>query len=1857
MERHSLRLFVAMAMVACVALSSATHIEAAGALPAWAKYIRIEQRSDNPLIGLELAEVEVISEGRNVAQRGSVKQSSTWGGQGGAPAELAIDGCRLNWGSYRAVAMTDQAPRQWWELEFPECMSVEKIRVFERTDGPWERLQHAWVMALNEKREVIWEGQIPQWPPIPDFIVTPQFPERNLTPAAARPPLPPALTGSWPAWSASPTPGEIPFKYGRATAAAEALDIRYGEAAEPALIRLAGLRAAEPRTENGALFLRLADTPQTRDSNLRFSGTASGFRLEAATTLATADADAPLLDLVLDAPGQGNARPLFNRRFSATRLDGVAVSGFIGPVLWTKWHGGNAPLTHLGFDLGERRLEVDVSKSCVFARLATEADGSTHLRIGPAAGRAGARRRCAVEARFRSGSEVAESAAAGTGNSALVDQSFFKAEMAAGAALTLGAGSRVGKSGMCDLLAGRVVVEPEGPAGPAAAFSLQDPAPTCVYEPQGEADTFARLAAECRSDAVEATHSVRCLWRDTQSPRPEAVFEVELAVRPLRKVKTVRADLDLTTFAVAPISYSDYQFAEYSAQARVATKAGQPLNYTGGALAQPVSDVRLLEAVLRPAETPDSYYSAVRATVEPLACGSARIVETPNAFLRLELTPEGCDGRGLNAGQTYHLKYRVRLGLLTTDDAGPIQVTHPGRRCPFFTLPEPAKLELRIPQGAGRLTVTARCDEAGTASRQMQGTLERRGVANTPFGTEEVWAWTLKRQDPGVTAVTIQLHGAANKVTAERSLEVVHVGKVPQPELADPAVPDEQAMKLELVDEVNCGDEKDSHPRLDFPGQSRIVDTAIGKCRSIVSERNASMMFEIKVPNRHRPHLVVAEFPDDAFRHMSMGVAEPCDLNASPKFANGVSQGNGLRMGPVTGVQMGWPYPVSGRLRKMSLVYWARRPTAYIGISAVSHTPDWNPESLGTATVQRIRVYEVKGHLPALRLPNQVPGRLLGPYSESPRDYSTFGSDFDADEGPAHGMLSSRAMNAGTHRRFYAKLYNAFVHYIEYLRFTGQNVSVDGMHRYWETVYPGLYMRNGLGQPRETYELLARMCAANGISAMPTVEASHVISPYLSKLLDTENQRIEKDPSALEPTIAFIDKDGKRRATGLQGAGQPNFVAPEVWGDLVRITDDMARQYGGVPGVAGLTVLAGTWMRPGWDSAAGFGGMSSGDASLDVSYDDRTVARFEADTGVRIPVAGDDPGRYSKRYQWLMANAREKWIAWRCQMLYSLVADMRRVAAAHGLKLHFIWNTHPYENDWWLREALTDQNASQALSDLRKTGFDPTLFNRPGESVGCGWWDGLRSRNDWPGSYIGSGVHSSALESSSLRALFDNGPDSAAFLFNAFRESRYPFNSYFKTYKWRDLEVAGSGEQMKFGCLYAWPGPDYGARDFVRLAALGTPPAFITHTWIDANAGESPPRDMRRFASAFRSLPLCRYERLRSNGLDKNLVVSRGEADGKTYLMVANPTWSPLDVELSFSPGGSVRDLVSDVAVPVAAGRPLAISLLPYDLKALRLEQGAALSAAQTTVPASAREQCEAELSKGEALLAAWGDNLPVNHPDRLTIVTETAAARQALANGDLFGALQVKDGWRLRGALQHLIQPPGFAHAAPPAADVDTDLLFQFDEGIGAPTESGQGKRALAGAAVYADGRFGKALAGGEMSLPLAQNAPLLNGGSFTIELWVKPAAGADWIANPQWFRLLGIADANSRDVLAWDWNGRDNNAQPVQRINLMDGGNMPTRLQFYTPWLANAWRHLALVYDRDAQQNNVRLYIDGRLEDQTMSYRPFIPQPGDATLKLGNAAVLIDALRISGKARTLQQMGYPQGYDATSWSRRLRE
>ena len=82
---------------------------------------------------LTLAEVEVYSDGRNVARQGKAKQSST---SHGGSADRAIDGnTKPNYGAGGQTHSREGEDNPWWEVDLGGDFPIEKIVIFNRGDG------------------------------------------------------------------------------------------------------------------------------------------------------------------------------------------------------------------------------------------------------------------------------------------------------------------------------------------------------------------------------------------------------------------------------------------------------------------------------------------------------------------------------------------------------------------------------------------------------------------------------------------------------------------------------------------------------------------------------------------------------------------------------------------------------------------------------------------------------------------------------------------------------------------------------------------------------------------------------------------------------------------------------------------------------------------------------------------------------------------------------------------------------------------------------------------------------------------------------------------------------------------------------------------------------------------------------------------------------------------------------------------------------------------------------------------------------------------------------------------------------------------------------------------------------------------------------------------------------------------------------------------------------------------------------------------------------------------------------------------------------------------------------------------
>jgi putative heme-binding domain-containing protein len=117
--------------------------------PAAARYVRIELPGTATLT---LAEVEVISGGRNVARGGHATQKNT---ANGGVAGRAIDGnTDGQWGAGGQTHTVENTRNPWWEVDLGAEMPIESVTVYNRTDGYLgRRLDGFTVKALASNRD------------------------------------------------------------------------------------------------------------------------------------------------------------------------------------------------------------------------------------------------------------------------------------------------------------------------------------------------------------------------------------------------------------------------------------------------------------------------------------------------------------------------------------------------------------------------------------------------------------------------------------------------------------------------------------------------------------------------------------------------------------------------------------------------------------------------------------------------------------------------------------------------------------------------------------------------------------------------------------------------------------------------------------------------------------------------------------------------------------------------------------------------------------------------------------------------------------------------------------------------------------------------------------------------------------------------------------------------------------------------------------------------------------------------------------------------------------------------------------------------------------------------------------------------------------------------------------------------------------------------------------------------------------------------------------------------------------------------------------------------------------------------
>ena len=215
----------------------------------------------------------------------------------------------------------------------------------------------------------------------------------------------------------------------------------------------------------------------------------------------------------------------------------------------------------------------------------------------------------------------------------------------------------------------------------------------------------------------------------------------------------------------------------------------------------------------------------------------------------------------------------------------------------------------------------------------------------------------------------------------------------------------------------------------------------------------------------------------------------------------------------------------------------------------------------------------------------------------------------------------------------------------------------------------------------------------------------HIVPTMAAFMLD---ESIRKRLDLTSPEVFLIDPTGKQMTSF--GTPKLNPANPKVRDAFYSLLGELASRSAKSPAIDTIAVRVN-----------GFG-LSFGGGS----YDPFTLGLFRKETGVEVPT--DNP---KAAYDYLKANAWDKWTDWRCGKTAELWRGARDIVQAQRKDMKLVLMLQTVTTF-----AFKRLDYPSRLEDLRLSSFDPAMLaNEPGLSIQEVWvWEARYSEGaaDWP---------------------------------------------------------------------------------------------------------------------------------------------------------------------------------------------------------------------------------------------------------------------------------------------------------------------------------------------------------------------------------------------------------------------------------------------------------------------------------------------------------------------------------------------
>ncbi len=456
-----------------------------------------------------------------------------------------------------------------------------------------------------------------------------------------------------------------------------------------------------------------------------------------------------------------------------------------------------------------------------------------------------------------------------------------------------------------------------------------------------------------------------------------------------------------------------------------------------------------------------------------------------------------------------------------------------------------------------------------------------------------------------------------------------------------------------LIQEIDCTSQS---PDYFGGGATRVTRAAFGAYRE--SEDRGYTRWQ-RLPEAARKLL-----PEPGWFAYSLGPLNPqqryvVEVNypddALRTFAIALRERAPLAYPLAGGVDSGGALALSHSMQTRRLVFWPRTTDPRIVFL--------NVHDDRRAAAARIRVYRADN--PEVGTPQS--GRsFMNWYEEGENFFSLYGTPDDWHAAP-------RA---------------AIDRWAQSLTEAGGNILAPTVGVYDFSLYPSRFMRVFSRPDRDLLRRMLLDAEKYGLLVLPELHprADELELAFASAADPRPNLLVSKDGQT-----NFYQGDGRTR--NFPPLHNPLHPQNRSW--YLGLIGELAQRYRDSPALLGVSLRLMPWTNPSLNNFH----------SLDWGYDDYTVELFSKETGIAVPMAStSDLGRFAKRYRWIMANARERWIDWRCEKITALYAEIRDQLRSVRSDLNLYTTVFPWQDRddtaiaW--REAGVDLKSIAALNGV-----------------------------------------------------------------------------------------------------------------------------------------------------------------------------------------------------------------------------------------------------------------------------------------------------------------------------------------------------------------------------------------------------------------------------------------------------------------------------------------------------------------------------------------------------------------------------